>query len=184
MLTPLLTLTFAALAVGLGNFGATIGIGLSGVAPATRVKVSLVFGVFEAGMPLVGLLAGRGAAHTLGNASRYAGGALLIAIGGWQLIQTARLGRKGAPAPPIAMKRLILTAVALSMDNLVVGFSLGVQHIALIEAVAVFAVVSVGLSLLGLEFGRRLAAAVEFGSQYLAGIVLVAVGILVAVGEF
>lgn len=179
MLTPIL----AALAVGLGNFGASIGIGLSGVAPSTRIQVSLVFGVFEAGMPLVGLLVGRGAAHAMGDAARYAGGALLVAIGAWQLVQTARLSRRGEPAPPIAMSRLILTALALSTDNLVVGFSLGVEHVSVAAAVAVFAAVSVGLSLLGLEFGRRLAAAVEVGSQYLAGIVLVAVGILVAVGE-
>src|ERR1039457_1367970 len=99
-------------------------------------------------MPLIGLLAGRGAAHAMGDAARYAGGALLVAIGAWQMRHTARPSRKREPA-----------------------------------SVAVSAAVSVVLSLLGLEFGRRLAAAVEVGSQYLAGIVLVAVGILVAVGE-
>jgi putative Mn2+ efflux pump MntP len=178
-----LTLILAALAVGLGNFGASIGIGLSGVAPSTRIRVSLVFGVFEAGMPLIGLLAGRDVAHTLGDAARYAGGALLVAIGAWQLIQTARLSKKGVRAPPIGTSRLILTALALSMDNLVVGFGLGVEHVSVVAALAVFAAVSVVLSLLGLEFGRRFAAVVEVGSQYLAGAVLVAVGILVAVGE-
>ena len=179
----MLTLILAALAVGLGNFGASIGIGLSGVAPSTRIRVSLVFGVFEAGMPLIGLLAGRDVAHTLGDAARYAGGALLVAIGAWQLIQTARLSKKGVRAPPIGTSRLILTALALSMDNLVVGFGLGVEHVSVVAALAVFAAVSVVLSLLGLEFGRRFAAVVEVGSQYLAGAVLVAVGILVAVGE-
>ena len=179
----MLTLILAALAVGLGNFGASIGIGLSGVAPSTRIRVSLVFGVFEAGMPLIGLLAGRDVAHTLGDAARYAGGALLVAIGAWQLIQTARLSKKGVRAPPIGTSRLILTALALSMDNLVVGFGLGVEHVSVVAALAVFGAVSVVLSLLGLEFGRRFAAVVEVGSQYLAGAVLVAVGILVAVGE-
>jgi manganese efflux pump family protein len=178
-----LTLILAALAVGLGNFGASIGIGLSGVARGTRVRVGVIFGVFEAGMPLIGLLAGRGVADTLGGASRYSGGALLIALGAWQVVQTARLAHSGVPAPPVAIGRLILTGLALSADNLVVGFSLGVQHVSVIEAIPVFAAVSVGLSLLGLEFGRRLATAVEFGSQYLAGLALVAVGILVAVGE-
>ena len=176
-------LILAAFAVGLGNFGASIGIGLSGATLAIRIRVSIIFAIFEAGMPVVGLLVGRDTADALGHASRYAGGALLIAIGAWQLIQTARLSRKGVPAPPIATRRLLLTALALSMDNLVVGFSLGVQHPSIVVAVVVFAVVSVALSLLGLEFGRRLAQAVEFTSQYLAGIVLVAVGILVAVGE-
>ena len=54
----MLTLMLAALAVGLGNFGASVSIGLSGAAMATRIKVGAVFVVFEAGMPLVGLLAG------------------------------------------------------------------------------------------------------------------------------
>jgi len=44
-----LTLILAAIAVGLGNFGASISIGLSGIDPATRVRVAVVFGVFEAG---------------------------------------------------------------------------------------------------------------------------------------
>src|SRR5450755_2431492 len=124
----MVALILAAFAVGLGNFGASIGIGLAGATPAIRIRVSIIFAIFEAGMPVVGLLVGRDTADALGNASRYAGGALLIAIGAWQLIQTARLSRKGVPAPPIATRRLLLTALALSMDNLVVGFSLGVQH--------------------------------------------------------
>jgi manganese efflux pump family protein len=176
-----LALTLAALAVGFGNFGASIGIGMSGATMATRVRVGLIFGVFEAGMPLVGLLAGQGAARALGGISGYAGGALLIAIGGWQLIQAFRASNQ-APVPPPKTSRLLLTGFALSMDNLVVGFSLGAQHISLIQAVVVFAVVSVCLSVLGLEFGRRIGAVLEHGADYLAGIALMAVGLLVAVG--
>ena len=86
----MLALILAALAVGLGNFGASVGIGMSGATKATRVRVGIVFGVFEAGMPLVGLLAGRGAAQAVGNVAGYVGGALLIGIGGWQLFQAFR----------------------------------------------------------------------------------------------
>jgi len=175
-----LTLVLAAFAVGFGNFGASISIGLAGTTLATRVRVGIVFGIFEAGMPLVGLLAGRSAAQAFGGASGYVGGTLLIAIGGWQLVQAFRAGAGGLP-PPASMRRLLLTGLALSMDNLVVGFSLGVQHPSLVEAIAVFAAVSVCLSLLGLELGRRLGAAVEFGAEYVAGVVLMAVGLFVAV---
>jgi hypothetical protein len=104
-----LTLILVALAVGLGNFGASVSIGLSGVGTATRIKVGVVFGIFEAGMPLVGLLVGHGVAHALGSASRYAGGALLVVMGAWQLIQAAYRGRKGVPALPLATGRLLLT---------------------------------------------------------------------------
>jgi manganese efflux pump family protein len=175
-----LALLLAALAVGLGNFGASISIGLSGTTRATRVRVGIVFGIFEAGMPLVGLLAGRGVARALGNVSGYVGGTLLIVIGAWQLTQAFRAGSAGH-SPPTSLRRLLLTGLALSMDNLVVGFSLGVQHTPVAEAIVVFAAVSVCLSLLGLEVGRRLGAAVEIGAEYVAGIVLMAVGLFVAV---
>jgi putative Mn2+ efflux pump MntP len=176
-----LALLLAAVAVGLGNFAASIGIGLSDATRATRVRVALVFGVFEAGMPLVGLLAGRSVAQALGNVSGYVGGTLLVGIGAWQLIQAFR-ARNGGIAPPTSTRRLLITGFALSMDNLVVGFSLGVQHTSLLDAVVVFAAVSVCLSLLGLEVGRRLGAVLEIGAGYLAGAILMAVGLIVAVG--
>ena len=176
----MLALLFAALAVGLGNFGASISIGLSGTTLATRLRVGVVFGIFEAGMPLVGLLAGQGVARSLGDVSGYVGGTLLIGIGAWQIIQTFRASNREL-SPPTSMRRLLLTGLALSMDNLVVGFSLGVQHTPVAEAIVVFAVVSVCLSLVGLEIGRRLGAAVQFSAEYAAGVVLMAVGLFVAV---
>jgi putative Mn2+ efflux pump MntP len=176
-----IALILAAFAVGFGNFGASISIGLSGATLATRFRVGLVFGFFEAGMPLVGLLAGQGVARAVGHVTGYAGGTLLVMIGGRQLIQAFRAGHR-APVPPPTTRRLLLTGFALSMDNLVVGFSLGVQHISVVDAVVVFAVVSVCLSVLGLEFGRRLGAVIESGAEYLGGLVLMAVGFLVAVG--
>ena len=179
----MLALTLAAFAVGLGNFGAAVSIGLSGASGATRLRVGGVFGVFEAGMPIIGLLVGHRTAASLGSVAGYAGGGLLIAIGLYQFVQAIR-ARGTESGPPSSIGRLILTAFALSMDNLVVGFSLGVQHVSVPEAIVVFAAVSVALSLIGLELGKRLGQAVAFGVEYIAGLVLVGVGVLVASGEF
>lgn len=178
----MLALILAAFAVGFGNFAASISIGLSGADRAARLRVGLVFGIFEAGMPLIGLLAGHSAVAALGDWSGITGGILLILIGGWQLIQALRAGGGSSP-PPTSFRRLLLTGFALSLDNLVVGFSLGVQHTSLIQALVVFGAASVCLSLAGLEIGRRLGQAFEFGAEYLAAAVLVAVGVLVATGE-
>jgi putative Mn2+ efflux pump MntP len=176
-------LIVAAIAVGLSNFGAAISIGLSGTAAATRIRVGVVFGVFEAGMPLVGLLLGHSTAQILGEIARYVGGALLVLMGSWQLLHTART-RGMTSLPSTGIWRLLVTGFALSLDNLVVGFTLGIQHAPLVEAISVFAAVSVALSLLGIELGRRLSSAIKYGVEYVAGFVLVAVGLLVAVGDF
>ncbi|HTC70830.1 MAG TPA: manganese efflux pump, partial [Acidothermaceae bacterium] len=148
----ILALVLSALAVGLDNFAAAIGIGLAGVDARTRVRVAVVFGLFEAGMPIVGLLIGHGTEHSLGRTTRYVGGALLVAAGLWILLEARRAhrGRSDEPQPEPEqqpMLRLILTALGLSIDNLVVGFGLGVTKTPLALAVVAFAVVSVALTL-------------------------------------
>jgi manganese efflux pump family protein len=177
----ILALMLGALAVGLDNFAAAIGIGLAGIDARTRLRVAVVFGVFEAGMPIVGLLIGHGAEHSLGRTTRYVGGALLVAVGLWILLE-ARHPDQHQDKPQAEqqpMTRLMLTALGLSTDNLVVGFGLGVTKPPLALALVVFAVVSVGLSLAGLEVGRRLGARLQRQSDAIAAVVLIAVGILV-----
>jgi manganese efflux pump family protein len=64
-----LAVLLVALSLGLSNFAAAIGIGISGIDARTRWRVGVVFGLFEAGMPIVGLLLGRSLAGTLGGAA-------------------------------------------------------------------------------------------------------------------
>ena len=91
----MVALLLVAFSLGLSNFAAAIGVGVSGVDARTRLRVGIVFGVFEAGMPILGLVLGRGLASTLGSAARWIGAGLLIATGGYALIQALRgSGRK------------------------------------------------------------------------------------------
>ena len=54
----MLALILVAVSLGLSNFAAAIGIGISGVSARTRLKVGIIFGLFEAGMPIAGLALG------------------------------------------------------------------------------------------------------------------------------
>lgn len=144
----------------------------------------MVFGTFEAGMPLLGLFAGRGAAHALGGSAHIVGGALLIATGAHAIY--ASLGEDedelaGALAAT-RVTRLIVLGAALSIDNLVVGFALGADHAPLLASIVAIGVVSVGLSLLGLELGARLGERVERFGELLGGAVLILVGVAVLTG--
>lgn len=170
-----------AAALGLSNFAAAIGIGLSGVDNRLRIRMAIIFGFFEAAMPLLGLLVGHRVAGSIGSAASYLGGGLLIATGLYAFVQ-ARVGGSSEMAGRTSTGELILTGAALSIDNLVVGFALGAYNVPLVEAVIVIAAVSVGMSLIGLEVGRRLGRSVELLSAELGGAVLVLVGILIATG--
>src|SRR5271154_6277109 len=94
---PMLALLLVAASVGMSNFAAAIAIGVSGVDATTRLRVGFVFGAFEAGMPIVGLVLGEQVAGPLGHAARWVGAGLLIAVGSYALISAAR-GRRNPVA--------------------------------------------------------------------------------------
>lgn len=174
----MLALLLVAGSLGLNNLAASIAIGLSGVDRATRTRTALAFGLFEAGMPVIGLLIGRQLSHALGGAANVVGGLLLVAVGVRVTISAVRSGDDSAPAvAAMQMRNLLVLAAALSIDNLVVGFALGAFRTPLVLSVAVIAIVSVGLSLVGLELGARLGARIEHRSELLGGIVLIGVGL-------
>jgi putative Mn2+ efflux pump MntP len=174
-------IALVAVALGLSNFAAAIGIGLSGVDGHLRIRIAIIFGFFEAAMPLLGLLVGHRVADSIGSASSYLGGGLLVATGVYTVVQA----RRETPDEASSWTRpgsLILTGAALSIDNLVVGFALGADKVPVALAAIVIAAVSVGMALIGLEVGKRLGISVEHWSAELGGAVLILVGVLIASG--
>jgi manganese efflux pump family protein len=176
-------LILVALSLGLSNFAAAIGIGVSGATARTWLRVGIIFGAFEAGMPVAGLALGRGLAGALGGAARWVSAGLLIATGAWALAQAIRAdGEADAPAGSQGTGRLIVTGLALSIDNLAVGFALGAFRVSLPVAIAVIGSVSIALSLVGLELGARIGARAGQRGELLGGLVLIAVGAAIAAG--
>lgn len=181
----MLVLLLVALALGLSNFAAAIGIGISGVDTRTRLRVGLVFGLFETGMPIVGLALGRSLAAALGSTAHWTGAALLIATGGYSLEQSARGADDEEQAERSArqpINRLLIMGLALSADNLAVGFALGAYRVDVLVAVLLIGAVSVALSLVGLELGGRIGAATGRRGEILGAVVLIVVGVAVAAG--
>jgi len=180
----LLSLLLVSLSVGLSNFAGAIGIGLSGIDVRTRIRVGLAFGFFEAFMPVLGLLLGHSVAGVFGHYGKYVGGGLLILTGAYT-IASGRLAASKDPSPrasTVSSQSLIITALALSIDNLAVGFALAVYPVDLWLAAITFGVVSIVMSLAGLELGHRLGKRVEQWSEEIGGAVLILVGVAIAVG--
>ena len=196
----MLALLLLAAALGLDNLAAAIGIGVGsagsrgGVSGATRVRIAVVFGLFEAGMPVLGLVLGHGLADSLGQAARWLGGGVLVAFGVVGLMQARREaavrasgGAMGASADagrarPQRIGRLLVGGLVLSGDNLAAGFALGAYHTGIVLAATVFGVVSVAMSLVGLELGARIGAAAGERSELVACALLIVVGAVIAAG--
>jgi putative Mn2+ efflux pump MntP len=176
----MLALVLVAASVGMSNFAAAIAIGVSGVDARTRIRVGLVFGAFESGMPVVGLVIGAQVSGTLGHAARWVGAAMLIAAGGYGLIASLR-GRPGA-VRSASRWRLLVSGLALSLDNLVVGFALGTYHTSVLAGALIIGGISVAMALVGLEVGARIGRLAGERGEQLAGVMLMSVGIAIGAG--
>ncbi len=181
----MIALLLIALALGINNLAVSLCIGVSGVRGAVRVRVAVIFGLFEAGMPLLGMAVGRTVAGALGAAAPWLGGGLLAAVGGYQLIEWLR--ERDSPGDAVApgswgTGRLLVSGLAMSIDNLVVGFALGAYHVGIVVAALVIGFVSVAMALAGLELGARLGTAFGERGELAGAIVLIAVGIVMAAG--
>jgi manganese efflux pump family protein len=179
----MLALLLIALSVGLDNFGAATAIGVGGVSPGMRFRVALVFGLFEGAMPVVGLVIGHSVASTFGGAAPVIGGVLLGLTGAYTILREGFAKRKDVPERrQVGALRLLALGAALSVDNVVVGFALGAYHVNLVAALVTIALVSVGLSLLGLELGSRLGQRVGERSELVGGAMLILVGVAIGTG--
>jgi putative Mn2+ efflux pump MntP len=183
----MLALILVAASVGMSNFAAAIAIGVGGVDARTRLRVGLVFGAFEAAMPVLGLVLGKQVAAPLGHAARWIAAGLLIAVGGYALASAVRGARERAasdtrPGVPISLTRLLLGGLALSLDNLVVGFALGTYGTSIVLSAIVIGATSTVLSLIGLELGARIGKWAGERGEQLAGVMLISVGIAIAAG--
>jgi putative Mn2+ efflux pump MntP len=180
----LLSLLLVSISVGLSNFAGAIGIGLSGITARTRIRVGLAFGFFEAFMPVLGLLLGQAVAGFFGHYGKYVAGAVLILTGAYTIIQArmTEVEQKARMPRSLRMQSLLVTALALSLDNLAVGFALAVYNVDIVLAAVTFGVVSILMSLIGLELGHRVGKRVEAWSEEIGGSVLILVGVAIGAG--
>jgi manganese efflux pump family protein len=191
-----LALLLAGVAVGLSNLAAAIGIGVTGVNARVRLQVGVVFGVFESGMPVVGLLIGQRFASELGQAVRWPGAILLMLVGAQALVRSIRDSRKQAAPDAVPagaagaalvggaphLGRLLASGLVLSLDNLVVGFALGTYGVSIAEGAIVIGAISVAMSLAGLELGGLLGRWAGHRSEQMSGLILILVGAAIAGG--
>lgn len=170
-------------AIGVNNLAVALALGALGQWHR-RWRVVGTFAISEFTIPLVGLLIGSAVSQALAGAGQWVGAALLAGLGLWNLRpdrdphHDERLARRVT-----TWRGLAVLAVGLGLDNLVVGFSIGIPGsagpLALAATIAAFAVVFTFAGMrLGSEGRRRWEAVAQRG----AGAVLVVLAVAVASG--
>ena len=155
------------------------GIGASGrITLRRRLVIAGTLTTFEALMPVVGILLSGIIGDALGESARYVGGALLVALGIYMLRSDDESGETRAP---IGFGALILAGVAVSIDEIAVGVSLGLGGVNVPVLVSTIGVIVFAATMAGLTLGGLLSRHAERAGQ-LAGYALILLGALLAIG--
>jgi len=167
--------------LGLDSFVVAAALGTAGLGTArlsgirARLRVSLIFVVFEAGMPLIGLAAGGGIARAMGSAAGYFSGAAVIALGVYMLAWGDDEGRAGRLASTGGVAVLAL-GISISLDEFAIGFSLGLARLPVLPVIIAVAVQALLASQLGLALGRRISGQLRERAEQTAAVALILLG--------
>lgn len=165
--------------IALNNFAVSLALGAIGA--ERRWRIILVFGLFEFTIPLIGLLIGRSLAGELSSALGWLVPVLLVAIGAAVIWESFRFGRDDERLARMASSwgDLMLLAAGLGIDNLVVGFSLGLAGVNPFMLAATIAACSVTFTAIGLEIGHVSRRHWESRTEFIAGAGLIFVAFAV-----
>lgn len=159
------------LSLGLDTFSVSVALGISGVGRRDRIRVGLSFALFEGFMPLAGFLVGSALSTTIGDAASLAGIAILFAVGLWMIYESLESEEESHPAIG-SWRGLALTSLSVSLDELAVGFSLGLLGLPILIAAILIAGQAFVLTFLGTTLGNRIGTRFAERSELVAGIVL------------
>ena len=170
--------------LGLETVAVAVGLGLAGLPRRHWLKVGLTFALFEGGMPVLGLLIGQGLSATLGEVAAFLAAILLIGVGALA-IREALTGDDDdhMTLPDITGRRLLLTGLSVSLDELAVGFSLGVLAVPIGLALAYITIQAFALTFIGLAAGGRVGRHLGERAELVSGIVLVLLGVALLISE-
>jgi manganese efflux pump family protein len=169
------------LPLGLDTFALAAALGMAGLERRDRIRITLVFTAFEAGMPIAGMLIGRAAGSFIGAWAGYGGiaflfvaGLLLLRPGRKESDETGRL-RLLAHARGLAVVDL---GLSISIDELTVGLSAGLLGLSIMLTVLWVGIQAFVATQIGLRLGGRLGKEVRERAEWVAGVALIAVALV------
>jgi putative Mn2+ efflux pump MntP len=167
----------------LDTFAVAAALGMTRPTGAQRIRFSLLFAAFEGGMPVIGLLVGAGLGRVIGDWSEYVAIAALVGLGAymlWARDEDEERVRKLATSRGPAM---IALGLSVSLDELAIGFSLGLLNVPIVPAIVLIAAQAFVVSQVGFALGTRIGEATREGAERLAGAVLIVIAGALLVGR-
>lgn len=165
-----------AIALSMDAFAVSIGLGSKGNARGLGLKAGMFFGGFQALMPFIGYLGGKGVLGWVDAYSHWIAFGLLALIGGKMIYEGLQEGIEEDIAA-ITNKMMLLLAIATSIDAMAAGFSLTLLDINVYLACLIIGVTTFAFSWAGVQIGKRSGTWLESKAEIFGGVVLILIGI-------
>lgn len=183
-MTGLATLAIVGLSLSVDAFAAAVGKGACAPARprfADALKIGAVFGFFEALTPAIGWAIGLALSSWIAAVDHWVAFGLLAVVGGHMLWQATQAPDEVqcAPASDGAPLRLVLVALATSIDAMAVGISLAVLDVEILTACLVIGGVTTVVATGGVLLGRQAGPYLGRYAEVLGGVALIGIGSLI-----
>ena len=140
------------------------------------LKAGLFFGGFQALMPFIGYLGGKGVLGWVDAYARWIAFGLLALIGAKMIYEGLQEGIEEDIAA-ITNKMMLLLAIATSIDAMAAGFSLTLLDISAWLACLIIGVTTFAFSWTGVQIGKRSSTWLESKAEIFGGVALILIGI-------
>jgi len=172
------------LAVSMAMDAFTVSLG-AGSLPETRgprptFRLAFHFGLFQFIMPILGWLAGASIEPFISGVDHWLAFGLLAFVG-VRMIDAARRPTGVQSVDPSRGWNLVLLSVAVSIDALAVGLSLGVLGIPVGYPALVIGLTTGLLSIVGLRLGHGVGGQLGRPFQVIGGVLLIGIGLRIVI---
>jgi putative Mn2+ efflux pump MntP len=167
-----------AIALSMDAFAVSISLGLSVKKP--KIKQLLIpainFGFFQALMPLIGYLAGINFVSQIQNLDHWIAFALLVLIGGKMIKESFSNEEKKVKDNPFRFLKMLLLAVATSIDALAVGITFAFFEVNIFTTILIIGFTTFCISAIGLKIANVFGTKYKSKAEFIGGVVLIVLG--------
>ena len=142
--------------------------------------IALFFGVFQAGMPLIGYFAAIRFERYIIAADHWIAFGLLSFIGGKAIVEAIkeiRSGEKKEESFRLRYGELVILAIATSVDALAVGISFAFLSVQIWKSVSIIGITTFLISFAGVCIGNRFGAKLKTKAEIAGGVILILIGL-------
>lgn len=169
-----------AIALSMDAFAVSIGLGAKEESPGLGLKAGLFFGIFQALMPFIGYLGGKGVLGWVEAYAHWIAFGLLALIGAKMIYEGLQEGIE-EDISAISNKMMLILAIATSIDAMAAGFSLTLLDANPYVACLIIGITTFSFSWAGVLIGKKSGTWLESKAEIFGGTVLILIGLKILV---